>query len=225
MNTSTQISIYNMALSAVGVSRSVQSITEGSQQANTCNIFWDAVRDQVLQDFPWGFAMRYADLQLTSKTIPGWLYVFTYPSDCLQARLVLPQPPGTLTEDDFYVPGYQGIFADNFWYYWRNPNRRIPFAVVENEAGGGLGIATNVATPVLAYTARIKTIVLWSPAFVNALTWLLASKIVAPLAANSKYAETAGKAYEAAILKAGALSMNEGVEKPETESEFILARL
>jgi hypothetical protein len=52
MNLSSQISIYNMSLNAIGVSDNVQVLDEGSQQSNTCNTFWDAVVDQVLQAFP-----------------------------------------------------------------------------------------------------------------------------------------------------------------------------
>jgi hypothetical protein len=56
------------------------------------------------------------------------------------------------------------------------------------------------------------------------LTLLLASKITGPLANNPKYAAELGKAYETALLKAGASSMNEQQERPEPESEFITTR-
>jgi hypothetical protein len=223
MNTSTQTGIYNMALAAIGVNRFVQSPTDGSKESRTCNVFWDAVRDQVLQDFAWGFAMRYNALQLISKTLPNWFFCYKYPADCVQARLVLPTVDLSNDVTLLNVPGYQSYFGD-FWALWCNPSRRIPFAVVEDEAGGGLAIATNLETPTLVYTARIKTITLWSPAFVNALVLLLGSKVIAPLSADPEYVEKIGLAYEAAILKAGALSMNEGAEKPEPESEFIRIR-
>ncbi len=200
MNTSSQVSIYNMALAAVGVSRFVQSPTEGSLQANTCNVFWQSVIDQCLQKVPWGFAMRFSALQEITKVTPGWHKTYSYPADCLQAR---------------------SIVHHEHHRHWRES--KIPYAVVENEAGGGLAIATNHPTPTLAYTARINNMGLWSPAFVNTVVLLLASKIVAPLSANPKYAETAGKAYEAAMLDAAALSMNESSEREELESEFITA--
>ena len=226
MNTSTKVGIYNMALAAIGVSRFVNSVDEGTIETNTLNVFWDTVVDQVLQAFPWGFAMRYALLQAINKTVPGWVYVYASPADSLQARLILPDITRanglTLSELALIAPGFQGIFPD-FWALWKSKNR-IPFAVVEDEAGGGLAICTNLSPAYLAYTARITTIQLWSPAFVNALTWLLASKIVAPLSASPVFAQTAGAAYQHALLEAGALSLNEGVEKPEHESEFERAR-
>ena len=196
MNVVDQTGIYNMALAAVGVSRFIQSPKEQSLEAMTCNVFWDTARDQCLQEAPWGFAMRFSTLQLIDKVIPGWKFAYTCPVDCLQSR---------------YIVGH---------YHWEN----IPFQTVEDELSGRLCIATNHANATLAYTARVTTEGLWSPTFVTALKWLLASMIVSPLSANPKYAETAGKAYEAAISKAAALSMNENITRPEPESELIRAR-
>ena len=223
MNTSTQVSIYNMALAAVGVSRFVQGVDEGSNEANVLNVFWEAARDQCLEEFPWGFAMRYAELALISKKVQGWLHCYKYPSDCLQTRLIMPTIPMT-ADPTLFSLGYlsSGIPFD-YWSLFRS-YKHIPFTVIEDETGGGLAIATSIETPTLVYTARIMTIPLWSPSFVNALSWLLASKIAAPLSASPEYATIAGQAYEAAILKAGANSLNEGKEKPQPESELILAR-
>ena len=218
MNTSTQVKIYNMALSAIGVSKQVASVSEGSLQSLTLNNFWEIARDQCLEDFPWGFAMRYVALQLLTITTPQWLFTYGYPTDCLQARLVIPTEPAT----GVVVPGYLSAPNYNFWGMMHS-RRRIPFSIVENEANGGLGIATNLPDATLAYTARITTITLWSPAFVNALALMLGSYVIAPLSANPKYAATIAQAYKEAILKAGSLSMNEGPEQPEPESEFIKA--
>lgn len=219
MNTSTQVNIYNMALAAIGVDKFVSSLVETSLQARVLNVFWPATRDQVLSDFPWGFAMRYVDLQLSTKTVPGWAYCYVYPNDCLQARRVLPySEPVTDALPSGYIenpinPVYAALGEQG-----------SPFSVVENETAGGLCIATNMPNAVLEYTGRVTTTILWSPAFVNALVLLLASKVVSPLAANPKYGQVAGQAYEAAILKAGANDLNEGRAKAQEESELIKAR-
>jgi hypothetical protein len=221
MNTSSQIQIYNMALNAIGVSDNVQDLNEGSQQSNTCNTFWDAVVDQVLQAFPWGFAMAYADLQLISLTVPGWRFCYAYPSDCVQARIVLPQTRQPSV--DFVALGYCAVF-DGGWELRDGWGRKVPFAVVSDAAEGRNAIATNLPNAILGYTQRMVISPLWSPAFVNAVTWLLASKIVAPLAKSPDYATMAGKAYESALLEAGALSLNEQKEHREPESELITCR-
>lgn len=221
MNIVDQVGIYNMALAAVGVSQFVQSPTEGSLQANTLSIFWESCRDQCLQDYQWGFANRNAVLEaLTIGPPPHWLYIFGYPSDCLQARRIVHTPDsGNLTT--FNIPGYSSYSGTFCSFYF--DHRHIPFELVEDEAEGGIAIATNEQYPTLVYTARITTLSLWSPAFVNALVWLLATKICVPFSANPKYATEAGQAYEAAIRKAGAASMNEGEER-QRESELIHVR-
>ena len=223
MNTANKIGICNMALSSIGVSRTIQDIGEDSLQARTCNLFWQPVVEQVLQAFPWDFAMKYERLQIIDKHVPKWIYVYDYPADCLQARIILPHQHHHRSDDISIAPGYQDVFScGEFWYWW-NSNQRIPFEIVTNDPNG-LAIGTNLNHAHLAYTARIELIPLWSPAFVNALSWLLASKIVAPLSAQPAYAKTAGAAYQAALLEAGALSLNEGKEKSEPMSEFIEAR-
>ena len=224
MNTTTQVGIYNMSLGAIGVSRFVNSLTDTTPEARTLNVFWEACRDQALQDFPWGFAMRYADLQSLQKRTPGWIFTYGYPADCLQARFIVPRHyHGSCNQSAQVAPGYQYVFW-NPWHYFYNDRHKVPFEVVENEAGGGLGIVTNEPYAKLAYTARIKTITLWTPAFVSALSWLLAARAAAPLSAKPEYAQAAGQAYRAAIDEAAALAMNEGAEKDEPESEFIEAR-
>jgi hypothetical protein len=220
MNTSTKVGVYNMALAAIGVSRFVNSTTEGSQQSIVCNLFWDSAYDQVLQDYPWGFAMTYAALQeITGFDIPlGWAYAYTYPSDCIQARRVLPTIPVD-SINDLSNLGFLSVNVEKLNHIYK----RIPYQIVSND-NTGLAIVTNLPNAVLEYTARIETLALWTPAAINALYWLLASKIVSPLAANPKFAETAGKAYEAALLKAGSLTLNESAEKQLPESELITVR-
>jgi hypothetical protein len=220
MNTVNQTGIYNMALAACGVSRFIQSTTDTSIQAQTCNVFWESVRDQCLSDFPWPFAMRFAPLQLLAKVVPPWCYVYGYPADCLAARVLLSTPNAV-------SPAPPGFLNSTIRLPWWDQNRwecPIPFQTVENEAAGGLAIATDLQFATLMYTAKVTSYNLWTPAFVNCVTLLLGSKIAGPLASKIEYAEKLGKAYETALLKAGASSMNEQQERPEPESEFVRTR-
>jgi hypothetical protein len=222
MNTVNQIGIYNMALAEIGVSRFIQSLQDTSVQKQTCDVFWESVRDQCLSDFPWTFAMRFAQLQILTKKVPQWCYVYGYPADCLAARHLVPTPNTTSPAPPGFLSSTNSVFP--FWWDQRWWECKIPFQTVENEAGGGLAIATDLQFATLMYTARVEAYTLWTPAFVNCLTLLLASKIVGPLANNLKYATALGQAYEAALLKAGASSMNEQQERPEQDSELILTR-
>jgi hypothetical protein len=205
VNTVNQVGIYNMALGAIGVTRFVQSTSDANEQTRVCNVFWESSRDQCLGDFEWSFANRFASLQLLVNCTPGWKFTYGYPSDCLSAREIV----------QHHLP--QG-------HHHNDRERVVPFQIVENEAQGGLAIATNKENARLRYTARIPTYTLWSSAFVNALSLCLATKILCLSGDPVKYGPLVGKAYEAAILKAGALSMNEHQNRPEAESEYVTAR-
>jgi len=223
MNTVNQIGIYNMALATIGVSKTIQTLGDTSVQKIVCDTFWESVRDQCLSDFPWGFAMRYNALQLLSLTVPNWQYCYGYPADCLATRqlYVAGASPAVNPNDSLVALWLDDYDDEQTPLYNETP---IPFAVIENEVAGGLAIATDTTLPILKYTARILSYSLWSPAFVNCAMYLMASKIVGPLANNPKYATDLGQAYQLALLKAGANSMNEGQSRGSLESEFITTR-
>jgi hypothetical protein len=205
MSTTSQTAIYNMALGHCGVTRFVQSPTDTSAEARLCNTFWDNVLEQVLGRVDWNFASRFVTLNLVDKTIPGWKYAYTYPNDCLTAREIIDS-----TTDLSLIKYKRGL--------------QIPFAVVDNEVGGTLVIATNQQFAVLRYTAKVKVSSLWSPSFINCVSLLLAAKLAPALSSNPKFPEQLGKAYEAALLDAAASSFNEQHSKAQPESELITVR-
>ena len=214
MNTLGQVAIYNQALAAVGISKFINAVNEGSPQANVCNLFWQACQDQVLEDVEPNFATRYVQLQQSTRTVFGWKNTFTYPADCLSTEGIVEQ----------VTAAPAGILNSLYWQYKYIELPQVPFAVSEDEANGGLVISTDASFPILQYVARITNLTLWSAGAINALVLLLATKIVAPLAANPKYAETAGKAYEAALSKAVTNNYNEAQSAPAPESELITVR-
>lgn len=195
------VDICNMALGRLGISTFIANLeTERSNEANVCRVFYETARDRVLEDFPWGFAKRIADLQDIGTPPAGWLYRYRYPNDCLFAREILTSAG--------------------------RPSTPITFEKIEDEANGGLAICTDEEEAQLAYTARITNTMLFSTLFIDALAWSLASDIAGPLSATPKMAESAANAYASTLLKAGARDMNEGQESlTPSDSEFITARL
>lgn len=197
----TTTELCNIALGRLGISIFIANLeTEQSNEARVCRIFYDTVRDRVLEDFPWSFAKRTRDLQDIGTPPASWAYRYRYPNDCLFARSVQVAGAGA-------------------------PLKPIPFEKVEDESAGGLAICTDAFPAELVYTARITNAALYTAQFVNALAWALAVDIAAPLSAAPNMAEKAASAYAAALLKAGAIDLNEGQEKAsEIESDFITAR-
>lgn len=63
----------------------ITSLADGTKSANLCNRNWPLVRDQVLRDHPWNFAVRRATLA-PSSTAPAWGFSaqFPLPTDSLR---------------------------------------------------------------------------------------------------------------------------------------------
>ncbi len=75
------LSIWNRALQLLGASR-VNSLTDTSKNAVSCATCYDVVRDSVLEQHPWKFAIKLATLAADSP-IPtfGRANSFTLPTD------------------------------------------------------------------------------------------------------------------------------------------------
>ena len=189
------VSICNRALSSIGTRSTIAAITEASTEAKQCNLIYEATRDEVLSMAFWNFARKVLTGSLlksapgtpTNTSAPGvvwndtyppppWLFEYTYPSDCIQVRMLQPQP----------TMGYTGvvpIFSSGSGLYsapvlgQRYP--AIPFeAVVDTDASGNdvNAIVTNEYQALLVYTKRVTDPNIFSSQFVQALVAALAAK-------------------------------------------------
>lgn len=93
------VKICNLALRKLGA-RLIESLSDSSQEAVTCNLFYVQVRDAVLREHPWNFAAARLRLARLAET-PAFGYAFQYqlPADCLHLRQL------NTPEDDFVVEG------------------------------------------------------------------------------------------------------------------------
>lgn len=195
----------NQAIGNIGISKTIANLEqEQSTEARVCRTFFENTRDMILEEVPWPFATRFADLQDIGDPPAGWLYRYRYPNDCVTARQLI-------------IDGYQAISV--------NSRPVIPFLVVEDEAAAGRAIVTNQPNAILEYTARITNPMLYSALFIDAFAWALSVKIASPLSAAPGMAEKAQAAYNGALAKAAARSFNEAREEQSRESEFTRARL
>lgn len=84
-----QVTICNSALLKLGADK-IQSITQTSRAAVTCNTLYNYIRDEVMGERPWRFATKRAILYPNSTTpVFGPNYEYDIPSDCL--RLMAPE--------------------------------------------------------------------------------------------------------------------------------------
>ena len=75
-NERTNLTICNMALGYIAKSR-ITSLTDSTEEARQCNLYYDHLRQQLLTSYNWGFAKRVSALALVSDTTMfGYDYVY-----------------------------------------------------------------------------------------------------------------------------------------------------
>lgn len=193
------VTIWNMALSRVGVNASIESPDERSVNAETCRAHWDQARDYALEDFPWSFARRRVALADLGTPPSTWAYSYAYPTDCLFAMaLVLP-----------------GVRVPRW-------DQRPPFEIGFD--GTQTVIYTDLEQAELIYTARVEDPNRYGALFMDVAGWALAELIAIPLSSKPELADTAKKGYERAKSKAAAKNLSEAQDGPEPECELLAAR-
>lgn len=92
-----EVDIYNLACSSVTTTSSISSVDEDSVEANTCALWYDFVRDWVLESAMWPCATQTSRLALLSTRnqdldwaagdpLTGFSYAYARPSDMLRPR-------------------------------------------------------------------------------------------------------------------------------------------
>lgn len=78
------VDVCNKALDKVGQG-AITSLGDGTKAANLCTRQWPLVRDQLLRDHPWNFAVTRTTLA-SDEIAPVWGFTarFPLPSDCLR---------------------------------------------------------------------------------------------------------------------------------------------
>jgi hypothetical protein len=175
------VEICNMALSHLGDSATVASIDppEGSAQAEHCARFYPLALATMLEMHQWGFATRRTTLAQVENPSSTWAYAYAFPAGTVNLIAVLaPDAP-----DDYSASGRANASSfDNT--YMRNTvgGAYTPQEFVSEISSTGADIIlTNQANAVLRYTVLVTDSTKFSPTFVEALTWLLASKLAGPV--------------------------------------------
>lgn len=196
----TEVDICNLALALLGDSATVSSIDppEGSPQAGHCARFYPMARDSFLEMHAWGFASKRATLALSTVTSAQWAYVYFAPNGMLNVLGVFdPAAPDDIMTGiplsdaaTGTLPVGSGVFTPQ------------PYVLESNDNGDQL-IYTNQQDAVLHYTGKIVNAAKFSPLFVDALAWLLASKLAGPIIKGDAGVKAAQAAYNAFLAAKG----------------------
>ncbi len=107
------VDICNRALDKLGHG-AITSLTDDTKASNLCSRTWDIVRDQVLRDHPWNFAVKRATLA-PSATAPDWGFSYQHPFPSTFLRLIEVRD---LSTGEYQVEG-RFILADSDTLYIR----------------------------------------------------------------------------------------------------------
>lgn len=167
------VDICNLALARIGDEATVTSIDppEGSSQAEHCARFYPIARDTLLELHDWRFATKRVLLALSANSgLFEWGYAYALPSNLIRALKVLPQTASAQNDTEDFE---QMVDANDVQV-----------------------ILTNCCDSAsLIYTARVTDTTRFTPLFVDAMGWLLASYLSGPVIKGD-----AGKAEAKACL-------------------------
>lgn len=176
------VDICNVALSHIGDSANVTSIDppDGSAQAGYCATFLPVALAAILETHEWGFATVRSTSAPLASPIGSWCFAYAYPANVVKMIAVLP----ACAMDDYSAnfgghPDWNSPAPD-----FRNPADNIyiprPYAV-EQDGQGDQIILTNECNAVFRYTINVSDPTKFSPLFVLALSYLLASMLAGPI--------------------------------------------
>lgn len=196
-----EVSIYNLALNAVGTRSTVAAPTEKSREAEVCRLWFGPVRDRVLRAAPWASTKAWGRLPLLKQRDdqeswtpndpePGYAYAYGVPQDMLAPR---------------YLAGYQRF-------------------VMSSYPGNKLAIMTNEPNALLTYTRRQEVVGLWDPGLQMAIVYALAAHIAMPLHGKAARARAAMEQANDYILAAREENANNDMAQVEAIPPWIQAR-
>lgn len=197
------VQIAKLALQHIGDRFAIESLSEASTEAEQINLVYDNVRDSLLREHPWKFALRYTSPAALSGTPPAqWSYMFTYPSGALRIwRIVNPlDPRGTLLPP-------------------------LKWTVGRNSADAKV-LMTDEAEPEFEYTATVTDVTEFDANFVLAFSWRLAETVARSLTLDEGIVERTRRDAAVQISAAKANDSNEGVtEEQNRDPDWIRNRL
>jgi hypothetical protein len=191
------LQICNLALREVSL-ETISALDELSPEAEDCNDFYPQCRDIILEQHPWNFAQKRAEL--AAVAVPaGWshyAYAYVYPNDCVNAHAL-------------YVPG---------------STVKQDFEVAEADDGSQI-ILCDVTPAVLAYTKRVTDTTRYTALFTECLYLLLASKLAWSRLKDTSLEQAKLTKANNALGEAQRRDSKEGNPDEVDETPWVLARL
>lgn len=155
----TDVDIANLALSYLGDAANVTTLdpAEGSAQADHCARFLPIAKRELLESFPWSFALRTAKLARYAPQEGAKYFDYALPSDCVRLLNILREPLSPLLTR-----------PDNVQF-------------IELMSGQTKVIRTLSCQAYAVYISEDVSTNRYSAEFTQALAWSLAAKLAGPI--------------------------------------------
>ena len=160
-NPQAAVDIINIALRRLG-QRKIVTIDDDSENARVAKDFYSFSLEACLRDCSWAFAgIIDALVPLNNETVPGWGYVYQYPSSCVFVRRIYRDNPIRFdypifpSSPNFYIPNATPVSEQFRILYLPDTGERV--------------IVTNIYPAYIEYTARITDPTVYDQMFVKAL--------------------------------------------------------
>lgn len=188
------VSVANKALSLLGENDQLRDPDDDSASARAIRAVWDTVRQEVLRDHPWNFAIRRKQLTASASWQGiGYAYAFPLPAGAEQCLRLLEILEPKIRADDYSLEGGQ-ILCDDLG----------PIAI--------------------RYVADVPDVTKWDALFVDAFASKLAFQICDRITGDLSRQSSMEAIYQRTLKKAKGVDAKENPPVPFEDSSWVTAR-
>jgi len=214
-----EVEVCNLALGNIRAG-SINSLKEGSLQAQTCKLRYPILRDRCLREIPWQFNRTIRALATVTGDIFNWAYAYQYPVDCLKIHRMI----GAFEELPAGSADVVSREIDSQVLPLKDIRSQIPYEVFNFDNNKLIG--ADQCDLRIDFAVKVTDPNMFSDDFILALSHLLASEIAIPIVGaelGRALRKDSLQLYKEYMSSAIADDMNDQYFTPP-ESDFVTVR-
>lgn len=86
----TSLDVCKQALASIGSRTTIVSLTDGSPEATYCSLLYAPLRDFLLREGDYDFALKRLPATPAGVQVIPWVYSYNYPDDAIRIRQLIP---------------------------------------------------------------------------------------------------------------------------------------
>lgn len=207
--------IFNMALSNIGEHTITNSDASSTEKASViCNRYYDICLKMLMKEVDWPFVTTQAKLTRSAltKTVDSdtvniefnkdFPFVFDIPSDCINIERIFIGKINEELDENFNRTSirkhYKELKKGVEWKIYYVPQKDAPKIVCKEKEDVNI-----------EYTKFVEDVTDYQPYFVDALCWLLSSRIAMPITKDPQKVSMCLQMYQESLKNAKLLILNE----------------